>query len=72
MNKTDEIICYCSNVTREDILKAMENGAKTIKDIKEMTGACTICKCEKLNPKGKCCANDIREVMREYLNNSAQ
>ena len=47
--------------------KAMEQGAKTLADIKRMTGACCSCKCAELNPSGKCCAQDIALVMREYL-----
>ena len=44
--KNEEIICYCSNVTKGQIIKAMEQGAKTLNDIRKMTGACT------LSPKG--------------------
>ncbi|MDO4841383.1 MAG: (2Fe-2S)-binding protein [Phoenicibacter congonensis] len=66
MDRKDEIICYCSNVTRGDIEQAMNDGAKTLKDIKLATGACTVCRCEELNPKKKCCCKDIREVMSEY------
>lgn len=42
----NEIICYCSNVTKADIIKALDNGAKTLKDIQNTTGACTkgLCK----------------------------
>ena len=40
--KNEEIICYCSNVTKGQIIKAMEQGAKTLNDIRKMTGACTL------------------------------
>ena len=60
----DQLICYCDNVTKGQIL---EQGAKTLADIKRMTGACCSCKCAELNPSGKCCAQDIALVMREYL-----
>ena len=63
----DQLICYCDNVTTGQILEAREQGAKTLADIKRMTGACCICKCAELNPSGKCCAQDIALVMREYL-----
>lgn len=45
----------------------MEQGAKTLADIKRMTGACCSCKCAEMNPSGKCCAQDIALVMREYI-----
>lgn len=47
-----EIVCYCSNVTKGQIVDAIKDGAKTLNDIKEMTGACTIGRCKELNPAG--------------------
>lgn len=35
--KNEEIICYCSNVTKGQIIKAMEQGARTLNDIRKMT-----------------------------------
>jgi len=64
-----ELVCYCDHVTKGEIIAAMDRGAKTLKDIKQMTGACTSCKCAQLNPSGKCCAQDIAAVMREYMVN---
>lgn len=53
----NEIICYCSNTTRADIIKALDNGAKTLKDIQSTTGACT---------KGLWCSKDIMQVIADY------
>lgn len=36
-------VCHCMDVTYEEIKKAIENGAKTVDDIKEATGASTGC-----------------------------
>ena len=63
----DKMICYCDNVTKGQIWEAMDQGAKTLADIKRMTGACCSCKCAELNPSGKCCAQDIAVVMKEYI-----
>ena len=49
--KNEEIICYCSNVTKDQIIKAMEQGARTLNDIRKMTGACTLHRCKELSPK---------------------
>lgn len=46
-----EIICYCSNVTKDEIVAALENGARTLNDIRKMTGACTIGDCKNRNPR---------------------
>ena len=55
----DEIICYCKQITKSEIKKAILDGAKTLKDIQEITGACTGNQCKELNPTGKCCSSDI-------------
>ena len=47
----DEIICYCSNVTKENIMTAIQNGAHNLEEIKNETGACTIRKCKELSPR---------------------
>ncbi|MGL5766897.1 MAG: (2Fe-2S)-binding protein [Sarcina sp.] len=39
----DRIVCNCKNVSYVDIRKAMINGARTVDEIKEMTGAGTGC-----------------------------
>lgn len=39
----DKIICSCKQVTFSDIRKAMASGARSVEDIKEMTGAGTGC-----------------------------
>ncbi len=58
-----KLICYCKQVSKREIEKAISEGAKTLKDIQEITGACTGNQCEELNPSGKCCANDINELL---------
>ncbi|MBU0757781.1 MAG: (2Fe-2S)-binding protein [Nanoarchaeota archaeon] len=62
----DEIICYCKNVKKSVIANAIENGAKNIKDIQTMTKACTGNQCKNLNPKGKCCFEDIQKILEEF------
>lgn len=47
-----EYICYCDEVTREDILGAVMQGARTLRDVKRMTGAMSHCDCKNKNPKG--------------------
>lgn len=60
-----EIICYCSNVNREKILEAIANGAKSLQDIRNMTGACTLGKCKELSPTKKCCSSNIIKILNE-------
>ncbi|MBI9075169.1 MAG: (2Fe-2S)-binding protein [Desulfatibacillum sp.] len=53
-----EPVCYCFQVTKADILNAKKYGAKSLSDIKNMTGACQVdqCKtglCKVMNPRGR-------------------
>ncbi len=41
--KLDKIICPCYKITKGDILKAIEDGAKTFKDVKKETKATKAC-----------------------------
>lgn len=61
----NEIICYCSNVSKEKILEAIANGAKSLQDIRNMTGACTLGKCKELSPTKKCCSANIIKILNE-------
>ncbi|OIP41762.1 MAG: hypothetical protein AUK25_05065 [Desulfobacteraceae bacterium CG2_30_51_40] len=48
-----ELVCYCSGVTKGDILSAKRGGAVTLEDIKKATGACTLGRCRETNPRGR-------------------
>lgn len=69
----DEIICYCKQITKSEIEKAISEGAKTLKDIQEMTGACTGNQCKELNPSGKCCLFEINAMLptKEFILNTS-
>ncbi len=62
----DEMICYCMNVKRSQIVKAIKEGAKSLKDIQQMTKACTGNRCKELNPKGRCCIDDVNAILKEF------
>jgi len=59
----DEIICYCKQVTKSQIEKAIQDGAKTMKDIQKITGACTGNNCKEFNPSGYCCSSAINTLL---------
>jgi bacterioferritin-associated ferredoxin len=61
----DEIICHCKQVTKSEIEKAISDGAKNLKDIQELTGACTGNQCKELNPSGECCSLKIFALLKE-------
>ncbi|MDL2225420.1 (2Fe-2S)-binding protein [Eubacteriales bacterium OttesenSCG-928-M02] len=64
----NNIVCYCSNVTKVQIEQAISEGAKTLDDIRKMTGACTIGKCKELSPRKVCCSPEIVKILNQYKN----
>lgn len=65
MNNED-MVCYCSHVSRQQIIEALDNGAQNLEDIQKMTKAATLHKCYICHPKGICCINDILRIIDEY------
>lgn len=47
----EELVCYCSQVNKGEILAAMRAGAKTLEDVKRATGACREGRCKELSPR---------------------
>ncbi|PKQ19546.1 MAG: NAD(P)H-nitrite reductase [Actinobacteria bacterium HGW-Actinobacteria-6] len=60
----NETVCYCAGVARASIVDAIADGAKTLTDIQQMTGAGIGSRCKELNPKGACCHSDIRAILQ--------
>jgi NAD(P)H-nitrite reductase large subunit len=48
-----EMVCYCSQVTKADILRAKREGGRTLAEIKAATGACTQGRCKETSPRGR-------------------
>ncbi len=48
-----ENVCWCSGVTKGEVLKQVALGARSLEDIKKATGACTIARCQEKNPRGR-------------------
>ena len=55
----DEIVCWCSRVTKGTILAAKRQGASTLEAIRTTTKACTIGRCKEFNPRRRCCSKEI-------------
>jgi NAD(P)H-nitrite reductase large subunit len=59
----DEPVCWCSGVNKRTILDAIQNGARNMDYIRQMTGACTQGHCKELSPRGRCCSNEIKILL---------
>lgn len=62
-----QTVCYCKNVNKEEIVRAIAKGAETVQDISRLTGACTGGECATKNPSGQCCCTDIQALIDLYL-----
>jgi len=65
------MVCYCSKVAKEQIILALQNGAQSLDDVRNMTGACTVGKCKELSPTKKCCSPQIINIIEEYKMNKS-
>ncbi len=59
-------ICYCSNLSRGEIIEAVRRGKKTIPDIRNYTGKQNTGQCLTKNPIGSCCHNAIQDLINKY------
>lgn len=58
MENLDEIICTCLGVSGRTIKEAVDNGASTVQEIQDATGAGTIC---------GACLDDISELVDKFV-----
>ncbi|MGL5821652.1 MAG: (2Fe-2S)-binding protein [Sarcina sp.] len=54
----DKVICYCLDLKESDIVEAINNGAKTLEEIQDATGAGTAC---------GSCIGDIADIMAKNI-----
>ena len=47
----NDLICYCIEVSKGEIVNAIKQGATTLKEIKATTKACTGNECKEKNPQ---------------------
>ena len=58
-----QTVCYCNNVSKEAIVRAIAKGAATLEEITRLTGAGKGTECAKKNPSGRCCCTDIQALV---------
>ena len=62
----ETLVCFCSRVDKGTVVDAIQNGATDIKTIQEKTKAGLGGRCKELNPRGRCCHPDIKELLKIY------
>ncbi|RKJ21864.1 (2Fe-2S)-binding protein [bacterium D16-50] len=54
----DKVVCNCMNVTSGQIKEAVENGADTLEEVQQITGASTVC---------GACLGDVERLVNFFL-----
>ena len=54
----DKIVCHCCEVTNGMIKDAVDNGANTLEEVQEATGAGTVC---------GVCLDDIENLVKSFV-----
>ena len=62
----ETLVCFCSRVDKGTVVDAIQNGATDMKTIQEKTKAGLGGRCKELNPRGRCCHPDIKELLKIY------
>ncbi|MDR1650606.1 MAG: (2Fe-2S)-binding protein [Synergistaceae bacterium] len=58
------VICSCRNVTKKEIIAAIQSGARSLDDIRKHTGACL--DTHENNPRCMDCRLDAAEMLAYY------
>ncbi len=65
--RADEFVCYCREVTKATIVAAVRMGAPSVKEIAQVTTACTGGWCKDTNPRKRCCCTELEAILEAYL-----
>ena len=60
-------LCYCKQVTEEDVIAAIEKGAKSFEEVKLATGIGGGGQCKITNPAGRCCSRNYKPFIEREL-----
>lgn len=60
-------LCYCKQVTEEDVLAAIEDGARSFDEVVKVTGIGGGGHCKITNPAGKCCSRNYKSFIERAL-----
>jgi bacterioferritin-associated ferredoxin len=60
-------LCYCKQVTEQDVLEAIANGAKGLKEVVAATGIGGGGNCKITNPAGRCCSRNYTRFIEAEL-----
>lgn len=62
----EEVVCWCSRVTKKTLVGAIRNGARDMAAIRSATTACTKGRCKEMSPRRRCCSPEIQKLINNY------
>ena len=65
-------LCYCKQVTEEDVLEAIERGARTFEEVRAVTGIGGGGQCRITNPSGRCCSRNYKKFIDRALHQAKE
>lgn len=68
----EQLICYCSRVSKGTIKQAIIDGASSVKELQDKTAAGVGTRCKELNPSGGCCHSDLRTLIEIYAKSGSE
>jgi bacterioferritin-associated ferredoxin len=60
-------LCYCKQVTEDDVIAAIDKGAKSFEEVKLATGIGGGGQCKITNPAGRCCSRNYKPFIAREL-----
>ncbi len=60
-------LCYCKQVTEEDVLKTIEEGARSVEEVEKVTELGDGKFCVVTNPLGRCCKEYYTKFINKHL-----
>lgn len=60
-------LCYCKQVTEENVIRAIEGGAKSFAEVQAATGIGGGGQCKITNPAGRCCSRNYKPFIEKEL-----
>jgi bacterioferritin-associated ferredoxin len=60
-------LCYCKQVTEEDVIEAIKKGARTFEEVRAATGIGGGGQCRITNPAGRCCSRNYKPFIDKEL-----
>ncbi len=60
-------LCYCKQVTEEDVVKAIDGGVSSFEEVRIATGIGGGGQCKVTNPAGRCCSRNYRPFIEREL-----